>query len=281
MDSFQVPPTPEPVQPAPLPARAPSFRSLAPQDNPPWGWVDIVIFIVVTVGLYFGITMILAIGYIASGHGAAELKGLTRPAMIISLYTTVLASIGQMLFLFFRTRTFGEKHFWRGLGWISFESLGMRTELASTLCVLGGIALGLLVGRIDSAIGHKAGSSMEQFMHDRHTALFLGILGIALAPLVEETIFRGFIYPIAQRTLGIISGVILTGVLFGLLHGFQLWPNWPQILLLVFVGIVFTYVRAKTKTTLASFIMHLSYNGFIFVSFFVATNGLKDLPILH
>lgn len=225
--------------------------------------------------------MILAIGYIASGHGAAELKGPTQPAMIIALYTTVLASIGQMLFLFFRTRAFGEKHFWRGLGWISFESLGMRTELASTLCVLGGVAVGLLVSTISSAVGQKPGSSMEQFLHDRHTALFLGILGIVLAPLVEETIFRGFIYPIVQRTLGVISGVILTGVLFGLLHGFQLWPNWPQILLLVFVGIVFTYVRARTKTTLASFIMHFSYNSFLFVSFFVATNGLKNIPILR
>lgn len=281
MDSFQATPTPEQLPPNDLSADSHAHPPVLPQDNPPWGWVDVLIFVVVTVVLYFGVTILLAVGYIASGHAAATLKGPTKAAMSIALYTTLLASLGQMVYLYFRTKSYREVAFWRGLGWISFESLGLRTEIASTLCVTGGVALGLIISSVSALVGQKHGSTMEQFLRDRHTALFLGLLGVAIAPLVEETIFRGFIYPVARRTFGVTGGVVLTGVLFGLLHGFQLWPNWPQILLLVFVGIVFTAVRAATKTTLASFLMHLGYNSFIFVSFFVATKGLQTIPILH
>ena len=35
-----------------------------------------------------------------------------------------------------------------------------------------------------------------------------------------------------------------------------------QIALLVVVGIVFTFVRAMTRTVLASYLLHVSYNSF-------------------
>ena len=40
-------------------------------------------------------------------------------------------------------------------------------------------------------------------------------------------------------------GILFTGTIFGLLHSSQLGNNWPQVGLLVLVGIIFTYVRAK------------------------------------
>ena len=40
----------------------------------------------------------------------------------------------------------------------------------------------------------------------------------------------------------------------------QLWGGWWQIALLVMVGIVFTIARAATRTVVASYILHLSYN---------------------
>ena len=41
---------------------------------------------------------------------------------------------------------------------------------------------------------------IEIFMHDRLNAALFLILGITMAPLVEETIFRGFLYPVAARS---------------------------------------------------------------------------------
>jgi len=279
MDSLPTSPSPQPDPPNFVPAQSERLQALYPQDDPPWGWRDILIFVVVTIALYFGLTMVLAIGYIAMGHTVESLRGPTMPVMIIGLVTAIIAGLAQLGYLYFRSKMYGQKSFWRGLGWISFESLGFRTEVTSTLCVIAGVALGLAVSALSGLIGQKPGSTVEQLMHDRQTAVAFGILGIFFAPLVEETIFRGFIYPVTRRTFGIAGGVVLTGTLFGLLHFYQLWPNWGQGILLVGVGIAFTYARALTKTTLSSFIMHFSYNSFLFVSSFVATHGFKNIPI--
>ena len=50
------------------------------------------------------------------------------------------------------------------------------------------------------------------------------------------------------RSFGIGAGVVITGTLFGLLHAPQLWGGWGQICFLIVVGIIFTYVRAISRT---------------------------------
>jgi membrane protease YdiL (CAAX protease family) len=84
---------------------------------------------------------------------------------------------------------------------------------------------------------------------------------VLVAPLVEETVFRGFLYPVIARRLGIAAGVAITGTLFGLMHAAQLWGGWGQIALLILVGVVLTWVRARTGTVAASYFVHLGYNG--------------------
>ena len=51
-------------------------------------------------------------------------------------------------------------------------------------------------------------------------------MGVLLAPVLEETIFRGYIYPVVARSFGINAGILVTGTLFGLLHASQLWGGW-------------------------------------------------------
>jgi membrane protease YdiL (CAAX protease family) len=100
-------------------------------------------------------------------------------------------------------------------------------------------------------------------------------LGILVAPLVEETIFRGFLYPLLARRFGVPVGVVVTGLLFGAMHGPQLWPAYTQIGLMMLVGVVLTWVRARTGTVTASYLMHLGYNSLLFLGFVIATGGLR------
>jgi membrane protease YdiL (CAAX protease family) len=101
---------------------------------------------------------------------------------------------------------------------------------------------------------------------------------VLLAPLVEETIFRGYIYPVIARSFGKVWGILATGALFGLLHASQLWGGWSQIALLVFVGIVLTLARAVSRSVMASFVMHTSYNSLQVIGLLIATHGLRHLP---
>jgi hypothetical protein len=98
-------------------------------------------------------------------------------------------------------------------------------------------------------------------------------LGVLVAPLVEETIFRGFLYPVIARRLGIAAGIAVTGTLFGLMHAAQLWGGWGQIALLILVGVVLTWVRARTGTVAASYFVHLGYNGLQLVGYLIYVVG--------
>jgi membrane protease YdiL (CAAX protease family) len=120
-------------------------------------------------------------------------------------------------------------------------------------------------------------------------------MAVLVAPLVEETLFRGYLYPLFARLIsallrffgiedasalrsGIFSSIILTGVLFGLMHGAQLGWTWSLVSMLILVGIIFTLVRARTGSVFASFLMHLGYNSLIAVAAVLSTHGFTRIP---
>jgi uncharacterized protein len=127
-------------------------------------------------------------------------------------------------------------------------------------------------------IGTKAKLPIEKLFQDHVAAILLMLMAVLIAPVIEETIFRGYIYPVIARRFGMAAGVIATGSLFGLLHAPQLWGGWGQIALMVVVGIVFTAARAITGTVVASYLLHLSYNSFLALATVIATHGLRHLP---
>ena len=50
------------------------------------------------------------------------------------------------------------------------------------------------------------------------------------------------------------------------------------VALLTLVGIVFTFVRARTGSVFASYLMHLGYNSLIGVSLILETHGFTRMP---
>jgi len=119
---------------------------------------------------------------------------------------------------------------------------------------------------------------MEELVRDRRSILLLTGLGLLVAPFFEETLFRGCIYPVIARRWGTGVGVLATGIIFGTAHAPQLWPAYAQISLLMFVGIVLTYIRARTGTVAASYLVHLGYNTLLFAILYFVSHGLRHLP---
>lgn len=109
----------------------------------------------------------------------------------------------------------------------------------------------------------------------------LSIFGITLAPLMEELFFRGFLYPVLNRRIGLPAAVVLTAVPFALLHGSQLKFAWGPMLVIFLVGLVLTMVRAKQNSVAASLLIHMAYNGTITVAMFAATDGFRHLEKLN
>lgn len=258
-------------------------NSNAPEDiRTPWGGVELLLLLGFAIVSLVVLEVILQLFLFVHLHMNRQqiLHLLTTNAAYAVSFQAIWSSI-LFLFLWLVIRRYHGAHFWRSLGWRGVHPRTVPAATVYLLCVIGGISLAILVAIISRFAGEKTNLPIQQFFQTRADVLWLMVFGIAFAPFFEETIFRGYLYPVFARKWGIPAGVVITGLLFGLMHAAQLWGGWAQIAMLIFVGIVLTYVRARARSVLASFLVHLSYNTFLFAGFFIGTHGLKVIPPLH
>ena len=251
-----------------------------PEDlRAPWGWLDLIIFI------FFGVGSMIVVSWagfilIQILMGVSPLAYEKNPTALTAHATLsqALWSLVMMLFLFVLVRVRFQAHFWRTMGWRDLRIEGVNRVSGYLLCLISGSALAILISLASGLVGTDKKLPIQELFQTRESVLLVAATAVLVAPLVEETIFRGYLYPVLARTFGISFGVIFTGMLFGLVHSMQLSGGYGQIGLLMIVGIVLTYVRARTGTVLAPFLLHLGYNSLLFVAFYFATGGLQNLP---
>jgi membrane protease YdiL (CAAX protease family) len=265
-----------------LPPPRPQFDASVPEDlRSPWGWLDLLLFIgfgflglLVAAGIVVGVAVF---GFGVQFRDLGQLSASPAKSIIAVLAQGVWSGL-VLLYFYTLVRVRTQAPFWRTMGWRELR-LGGQTASASALrCLGGGAMLALLVSFAGRFLKEKSELPIEELFHSRPTVILLMGFGVLVAPLVEEMMFRGFLYPIIARPFGVGAGVIVTGILFGAMHAQQLWGGWGQIGLLIVVGIVLTSVRARTGTVAASYFVHLGYNSFLFLGFFAATGGLRHIP---
>ena len=100
----------------------------------------------------------------------------------------------------------------------------------------------------------------QDLLGDPSAVLIVATFAVAIAPVFEETIFRGFVFSIFERAHGKLAAVVITAGSFSLIHGPQYGWHWQILVLLLYVGIVFGAVRAKTRSIVPPAIVHTAYN---------------------
>ncbi len=160
--------------------------------------------------------------------------------------------------------------FWRSLGWTfpiphPLLLLTVGPALAVALSALGV----LLRAPMD-------GSQIEILIKSRASLAAIILFGVLLAPIFEEMLFRGFLLPLLARSLGPELGILLTAIPFALLHGAQNQWAWQPVLLIGIAGIAFGYVRYKTGSTTAAFLMHSAYNAMGFLGYTLTHWGMLN-----
>jgi membrane protease YdiL (CAAX protease family) len=269
----------EPALAAPVAA-----ESAVPEDlRAPWSWGGIGIFILVAVGCLVAASIstgiVAAIIFIIKGMKFTT-ASIEQPPMKALLTTMIQVSWSGMVMLYLAlyVRLGYQVPFWRTIGWRPLRAGSFSPRAAALFSLLGGMGMAFVVSLLSFSMRPKTKLPIEEFLNDRWSALLLIGMGFLLAPLVEETIFRGFLYPVFARQFGVPAGIAITGVLFGLLHAAQLRGAPGLLALLIVVGIVLTYVRARAGTVWASYLWHLGYNGFLFLGLVVGTHGLTKFP---
>ena len=251
-------------------------RRLLPADlRVPWAWRDLLWFLLFAVISNFVLGMLVELAAIALFHAPKpDISGdNVNPAVVIIAQALWFGATILYLRAVVRVRT--AEPFWRSIGWRGLPG----SEHGARAVALGFVGAGAVMAVVVSLLGQLRQDNgqlpIEKLFNSRLSVVLLMSLGILVAPLVEETIFRGFLYPLLARRFGVPVGVVVTGLLFGAMHGPQLWLAYTQIGLMMVVGVVLTWVRARTGTVTASYLMHLGYNSLLFLGFVIATGGLR------
>jgi membrane protease YdiL (CAAX protease family) len=277
-------------------AAPPPLASFLPEDlRIGWSWLHLFFFGLFAFASLAAIQVAIVLYYSAGRHlTQKQMEEIFQTKPGIAVGSNVLWFFLVFLFLYMTLAVLRERPFWPTLGW---RKLRPDRDAPSNpwLYFAGGIGLALCVAIVSSQLKTPEHLPIQDLFKSRTGAFLLMAMAVLIAPLVEETVFRGYLYPLfassfsraakrfgaepdkALRT-GTAIGIVLTGTLFGLLHGAQLGWTWGLVAMLVTVGIIFTFARARAGTVLASFLLHLGYNSFIALSAIVATRGFTHMP---
>ena len=96
---------------------------------------------------------------------------------------------------------------------------------------------------------------------DPFALLLLGLTAVVLAPLFEETIFRGALLPVLGRRFGRLPGVLLSGLLFGMAH-----ISIGELAPLTVLGVGLGLLRISSGRLLPCVLMHGIWNAVTFLN---------------
>jgi membrane protease YdiL (CAAX protease family) len=86
--------------------------------------------------------------------------------------------------------------------------------------------------------------------------LFYVVSAVIIAPFIEEIIFRGLVFKRLRSFLGFLPAALISGAIFGILHG-----NIVQGLYATIIGVIFAYIYEKKQSLIVTIIAHFLVNG--------------------
>src|SRR3954464_6587353 len=193
--------TPEaPIAEIELPAAEPR--------DPAWTIWDILLIALVFFLAFYAATFV---GFFAA-HRIPQLADSSRKALIFNPLFLVPVQFAAYLLTFLFTRMLitwrAQNDFWRAVKW-NLPQANLGAQLA-----VGGAFLAVVVQVASGLLPIPKSLPVEQYFRDAPSAWMMAAFGVLVAPLAEELLFRGLLFPVFARWLGVSAGVALTALLF-------------------------------------------------------------------
>ncbi len=150
---------------------------------------------------------------------------------------------------------------WQTLGFRPLDSRLWWWPLAAAasayVCV---IIYGIIA---TSIVGDPPDQNLDELFHSRAILPLAGFSLVIVAPLAEETFFRGFVFPGLLRSLGPAGAMAASGLLFGMFH---IQDAGTVALVLPFgaIGALFAWLYYKTGSLWTSIATHMLFNSVSF-----------------
>jgi uncharacterized protein len=253
-----------------LPAQsAPRPWPLAPEPEPVFGMLEVVFaFVATLLAVLFCGAMAIVIA-----HHVASLSSL-RPADLANDPRVLLpAQLIAYLMVFGALWRLFAHHFRIGF----FHALSWCWPLRWPMFLVGGALLAVAVQCSARFLPAPPELPIDKMLRTASDAWLMSAFGVFIAPFAEEILFRGLLFPALTRRAGALVSLVVTSVLFGAIHAQQLAGAWIQVACIVLVGVVLTVVRWRFRSLACSTLVHVGYNGALFVALFAETRGFTNL----
>jgi len=231
-------PVPEAVPPPPLPPPSPP-RSVRGRD------------LLMGVGILWAVELLLGLGLVGIVGGHVENAG---PVAVFAC-TALGLGITALVSWHFVCRKYGRTL----VDGFAIRPVGRRTAVISVLTGLGGavVGVGLLI------LFGTGKSFMDRLMADP-TGFALMMPLVLSGPIIEETYYRGFLFPVLRKKLGAGAALFLVTVWFGASHAVQVAGDWVALPVIVAMGLVWTLLRHRSESLVPSMVSHWTYNAVLF-----------------
>ncbi len=230
--------------------RSPLSPTHWPADTFVW-WRSLVLLL--TLGAAFVVAELLQVAWLRATHAHVDPRHLVLDWNVLALQLAVYAPLVPALLT--------------GLSWTAQRTLreiGLRLPTAPE--ALFGFGAGLVayvvtmaISILQTALTHvKPEQQVVDALsgaHDPAVIAAFTVLACVIAPFVEETAFRGFLFNAILRYTPLWAAVVTSGLLFALAHGSRsaLLPLWA-------VGVILALVYRRTGTLGASMVAHGTFN---------------------
>lgn len=137
---------------------------------------------------------------------------------------------------------------------LSFKLTSLLVTFGLSIAMIANYVSNMTIGVFDM-FGIDANIDIE-YPCDNALEVLLFYVTVALLPaLVEEFAFRGVLLKIMRKHSDSMA-VLVSGVMFGLMHG-----NFTQIPFALVVGLVLAFITVKTNSLIPAIIIHFLNNG--------------------
>ena len=246
-------PVPAPMPPAPRPFRFGAAQAI----------LVFAAFVGVQLAVGFFVGIFLAVGYgVTHPHAGPHLPAELGGAM------AVLGGGGGLLFggaaaYWLTRRAFRREDSARPFSAIGWSSGTRRAQLTA-------LFLGVLMAAVYLALANFV-IPVREGMHPglMGSAIAKGgwplaawaIMGVAIAPPVEEFVFRGMLWTGLSRSWGPFVAALAVTLVFTLLHVPEAIGYWPALVAITFLGAATLAARLLSRSLAPPVVLHTGYNA--------------------
>jgi membrane protease YdiL (CAAX protease family) len=232
--------------------------------NVPWKLRDVGFFVVAWLGIQIIVIELLKFAAMYSQPLNSFLEGAANGNNITAVFTFDLldAVVGFGVVWYYLKKY---KVGWKTVGWRKVGIVRALTYLLGILLffILASAAILTLVSILIPSFNANQSQS-NQFIPDVHTHTSVALIALVLLPpFLEETIFRGFLFPALAKKWGVWIGAIVSSIIFGLAH----WQ--ANISIYTFVlGLLLCFMYVKLKSIVPGIFVHMLNNYLAFIALY-------------